>query len=135
MMTRCVTVAVENKPGALANICNLLAKENVNIEAFNSEGNGELGFIRLVTNNPDKCTQTLKKGGFAVTTTETFEVSLANRPGELARLCKQLAERNVNIESAFGTAPSTGEGRIVFRVNNPEAARTILGATTMATAR
>ena len=134
-MTRTVTIAVENKPGALANVCNLLAKEQVNIDAFHSEGTGELGFVRIVTNNPDRCTQVLKKNGFTCTTTETFEVTVPNRPGELARICARLAEKNVNIDSAFGTTPPTGDGRIVFRVNNPEAARSILSTTPIAAVR
>lgn len=125
-MTRTVTIPLENKPGTLASICNTLAKEKINIEAFCSEGIGEVGFVRLLTDDPEKCAAVLKRQGLPVTTTETFEITVTNKPGELARVCEELGRSNVNIESAFGTAPEgESEGRIVFRVNNPEAARRV----------
>lgn len=125
-MTRTITVPVENKPGTLANICKALAKENINIEAFCSEGFGETGFVRLLTSDPEKCAAVLKRQGLPVTTTETFEITVPNKPGELARVCAELGRNNVNIESAFGTAAEgESDGRIVFHVNNPEAARRV----------
>lgn len=122
-MTRTLTVPLENTPGSLSTVCRLLGKEKINIEAFEVGGIGEMGFARLVTSNPEKAEKVLRSQGFPVTSTETLEATLPNRPGELARICDALTDAGVNIESAYGTNPTAGDGRIVFRVDNVEEAK------------
>lgn len=136
IVTHIVTVPLENKPGSLASVTRLLGKEGVNIDAFTAETVGELGFLRIVTANPEKASKVLTKNGYPVSTSEILEISVPNKPGELSRVCETLAKANVNIESAFGAVPgNAAEGRVLIRVNNAEAARRALGPQAVATVR
>lgn len=125
--SKIVTVPLENTPGTLAEVTRILAKEKINIEAVESDSIGEIGFVRLVTNNPDRTQKILRSAGYPVTTSELVEITLANKPGELARVCKSLADSNINIEGLWGSAgTSGGTGRVVIRVGDPIRARDLL---------
>lgn len=125
--TKLITATLENKPGTLAQVTKVLAKENINVEAVECNAIGEIGFVRLITNNPDKTEKALKKQGYTVATVDCVETTLPNKPGELTRICQALADADVNIEACFAsTTPTPNEGRIVFKVDNPEAAQRVL---------
>jgi hypothetical protein len=48
---RQVTVALENRPGQLATICNILSENAVNIEAISVIDSIEQGVVRLITSD------------------------------------------------------------------------------------
>ncbi len=128
---RCCTVPLANKPGQLAEVTRALADEKINIEAFESEGLGEVGYVRLYTSDADKTENILRKKGFACIGTQLVEATLPNRPGELTKVCRALAEADINIESCFGTAGTgPGEGRILLRVSDAARARKVIDETT-----
>lgn len=54
-----------------------------------------------------------------------FAVLLEDRPGTLGRMCRALAEREVNIV-AFQSVPSEGKGLVRFVADNPATARKAL---------
>jgi hypothetical protein len=58
-------------------------------------------------------------------TTKEFTIHLEDRPGTLARVCRTLADYNVNIV-AFQAARAEGSGLVRFVVDNASAARKAL---------
>ena len=60
----------------------------------------------------------------ASTATE-FNIRLADRPGTLGKLCRALADRNVNI-LAFQSIPLQGESLVRLVVNDPAASKQVL---------
>jgi hypothetical protein len=54
-----------------------------------------------------------------------FNIRLADRPGTLGKLCRVLADRNVNI-LAFQSVPLQGESLVRLVVNDPAAAKKVL---------
>ena len=119
------SIALENRPGNLHRVLRTLSAAGINILGVSSEGVGGLGFVHLVSDTTTKAHLVLKRAGFNVFETPVFNVDLANRPGELARLTKALAERGVNIVQIYGTT-SGHVGRLLFTVNEPEKARPII---------
>lgn len=52
---------------------------------------------------------------------------LLNRPGELTRLCRTLAEADINISYAYCTArPDQNSGCLVIKTDDPERALEVL---------
>jgi len=60
----------------------------------------------------------------ASTATE-FNIRLTDRPGTLGKLCRALADRNVNI-LAFQSIPLQGESLVRLVVNDPAASKQVL---------
>jgi hypothetical protein len=58
-------------------------------------------------------------------TAKELNIRVADRPGTLGRLCRALADRNVNI-LAFQSVPLEGEGLVRLIVNDPAGAKQIL---------
>lgn len=119
------SIPLENKPGALHRVLRSLSAAGVNILGVSSEGVGGLGFVHLVSDTGVKALSVLKRAGFDVFEAPVFNVDLANRPGELARLTKALAEQGVNIVQIYGTT-SGQVGRLLFTVDSPEKAKPLL---------
>ena len=58
-------------------------------------------------------------------TTKEFAIEMDNRPGTLAKTCRALADRGVNI-LAFQSFPSEGKSQVCIVVDNPKTAKTVL---------
>ena len=127
-MVKILNVALENHPGSLAEILDILARAEINVDALEAEAQGDFGTVRLFTAKPDLAAQLLRQDGYDVVESDVLEIILPNRYGELVRLARRLAEGHVNVVSLFGTSPpGGGDGRFLLRVNNADAARKVLG--------
>jgi len=88
-----LTVALENRPGRLAQVANVLADAKVNILALLGSSAGTQGSVQVVVDNVNRAKKALAGTGllYAEGTLEEFE--LANKPGALAQLASRLARK------------------------------------------
>lgn len=93
------SLKLENRPGALAEVCSQLAAKAVNIEAILTSA----GTVRLVLNSPETGRKVLESIGLRFTEEPAFAVRLSDRPGALGRITRKLAENNINIDYAYGS--------------------------------
>ena len=91
------TVFLPNKPGSLSRFVELFAKENINIIGIASEIHDESGVIRIAIDLDKKLSYILTGAGFTTLESTIISVDLENKPGELLKLTKLLAENNINI--------------------------------------
>lgn len=116
---RQLTVAIENQPGRLAAIGNILGTHGINIKDLTIVDNIEQGVVRFVCSDPANCRGLLVENGMYVVEADVLTVDLADAPGRLARLTRALAENGINIDYAYG---SEGAGeqqmRLVMKVSN-----------------
>lgn len=121
-------MALENHPGSMADILEILSRAEINVEAIEAEAQGDFGTIRLLCGKPALAADLLRQDGYDVVEADGIELVLPNRYGELARLARKLADSKVNVVSLFGTStPGSPEGRLLLRVNDAAAARKALG--------
>lgn len=125
-MPKQLTVLIENRPGALAQLTGTLAEAGVNITSIMLEGSLEFGVARLHVDDYTKGRKALESEGFQVQEGEVISLPLRNEPGALSEVCEKLGEAQVNIESIFGTTDSGDKPRLVIKVDDHETARDIL---------
>lgn len=125
-MARQLTVLIENRPGALAEMTGVLAEEDINIESIMVEGEHDFGFARIRAHPLRDAETALKEEGFQVRTGEVLTLALPNKPGALHGVLESLAKEEVNIENLYGTADGGDEPELVILVDDPEKAREIL---------
>jgi hypothetical protein len=120
------TIALENKPGELASLCGKFSKNNVNIEAISVINTQEMGFVRIVADNAEKASVSLK--GYNSAKEEVAAVKITNKPGELAKLARTLSENDINIEYTYGSAAGSGDSVLILKVSDISKAQQVLGS-------
>lgn len=121
---QCCVIA-PNEPGMLAKMTQILSKEGVNIECMLAETLGSLCCYRFMCDKDGGLRKKLENAGFQMVEDEVFCLELPNRPGELNKLCKMLAEEEIDVRYMHGTShgPVT---KVVLSVDQPDAAARIV---------
>ncbi|HEY0793823.1 MAG TPA: ACT domain-containing protein [Chthoniobacterales bacterium] len=124
---RQITIALENEPGQLARVSELLATHRINIEAISILDSIEQGVIRLLVSDPPTCLQLLRKQGFYVIEGEVVVLDVQDRVGKLAQICGDLAEARINIDYVYGSVEHPGAPmRMVLKTSDIVRTRQIL---------
>lgn len=114
-----LTVRVQNMPGALGRLCQVLADERVNILALSLEPTGNL---HLLVDNPVHAAGLLRDRHYQVSERDVLYTTVPNVPGALARVTAMLAAEGVNLEYAFVTTVD-GQPMAAVVAGVPDAAR------------
>ncbi|MBQ3442264.1 MAG: ACT domain-containing protein [Selenomonadaceae bacterium] len=120
-----VSVFLENKPGTLNKLTEVLADNNVNIRALSLAETSEFGIVRMLVNDVFEATTVLKENHFVATLTPVLAYAIADEAGDLNKLLKKFSEIEVNIEYMYAFA---GKERayMIFRVNDTKKAEALL---------
>ncbi|MDW7732021.1 MAG: ACT domain-containing protein [Methanolobus sp.] len=121
-----ISLFAENKPGRLANIASNFRKAGINIRAFTIAEAGDFGIIRMVVDRPGHAHDVLHDAGFTVSETNVLGVEMEDVPGGLGKIADVLGEKNINIDYAYAFVTKTEKALLILRVNNIEAAITVL---------
>ncbi len=121
-----ITILVEDRPGALADICEAFGRSGVNIKAISAEGLGEAGVIRIVTEDVNTAKRALDREGFSHRVAEIVSIRLPDKPGELGKVTRRLADEEINIQYIYILGREKGVTDIALRVGDVENARIVL---------
>ena len=112
-----LNLRLPNSPGALADVCRLLANERVDILAMSLDGSGQL---RMVVDNHVHGGSMLREHHHQVTERDVIVLALPNAPGALASVLRLVGEGSVNLEYAYGgTAEGSQTASVVIGVDDP----------------
>jgi hypothetical protein len=119
-----IIVIVDDEPGTLAGIGELLGRSGVNIETLCASSHNGQGVVHLVADDGDDAAEVLQANGYKVEQTRAvLTATLDDRPGELGRYCRRLASAGVAISSAYVARRANGETELIFAVDDVEAAQ------------
>ncbi|MFA6564555.1 MAG: ACT domain-containing protein [Verrucomicrobiia bacterium] len=111
-----LSVFLANKPGTLADVCDTLAAEKVNIFAMTISDTVDHAVVRLICSDPRKALEIFEDRGTLVVDQQVLMVEIKNHPGAIAEIGRKMAARNVNIEYAYCAAATTAKtGLLVIR--------------------
>ena len=121
-MAKQLTIFLENRPGRMKSISDVLLENNLNIWAFTIQDRGEFGLMKIIVDKPDEAHLALVDRGFACVLKEVLAVTAENdQPGNLDKLTTALLERNVNIKDAYGfVSPKSRQGICFMEFENPD---------------
>lgn len=118
-----LSIMLENKRGALAELCSALAKVAVNIQALMVPEQPGMAPVRLVVNNLDAARKVLSGLGLKYTEGDVIAVRVSDKPGALGKLTRKLADHNVDVKYAYGSIlKGSGDAIIILAVSDVEAA-------------
>jgi hypothetical protein len=114
-----LTVKLHNTPGALAQVCRILADERVNILACSVEKDGT---TRLVVDNPVHAAGTLREHHYEVAERDVLYIEIPNGPGALSGVARLLADAGVNLDYVYGSV-ADGAATAAIVAGVPDAQR------------
>jgi hypothetical protein len=95
-------VVSSNEIGSLASVAEALGAVGVNIEAVSAYGLDNKAIFRVITNDVSTAIKALSKlPGISIREADTLVYKMINRPGELGKIARKLANRGVNLESLY----------------------------------
>ena len=75
--------------------------------------------IRMITDNPDKAVEVLRKTGYQVKIQEVIGMVLDNRPGILNDVSRKFGDAGINISYTYGSGFSNSENALfIFKVSD-----------------
>jgi hypothetical protein len=117
-------LSLQNNPGTLARMCQVLADEHVNIVAIDITQ----GFVvRMVVDNPVHGAAVLRERHYQVDEREVLYTTTPNDPGALGRFARLIAEAGINIEYLYATASEEADMAAVI-VGVPDVRRAAAAA-------
>ena len=124
-----LSVFLENRVGALADLCRLISARSINLLAICAIDTVEEAVLRIVAEDGTAARDALTQAGFQVLETEVLLVELENTPGATGRLAATLAEAGVNIDYLYASVPpSSKSANLVLRTHQLAEAERILRA-------
>ena len=118
---------LSNRPGALAKVCEELAKAEINIHALSISDTVDHSIVRMVVSDTTKALMLLGEGGMIALEAEVLMIESDNAPGTLATIAEHLAKARVNIEYAYlATSARSNTGLMILRPSNMESAQAAL---------
>jgi hypothetical protein len=122
-----LAVFLSNRPGALARVCDALAKAEINIHALAISDSVDHSVVRMVLSDPTKALMLLGESGVLALENDVVMIESDNEPGTLAKIAERLAAANVNIEYAYlATSPKSDKGLMILRPSDVDKAQRAL---------
>ena len=125
-----ISAFVENKPGKLEMLTEILSKNNINMRAFSLAETSEFGIARIIADDTELASACLTREGIIHTVTKVLGAMIPDEPGGLNRVLGVLSKAGVNIEymyAVFG-GKDMPHAYMIFHVRDAEAAASALAA-------
>lgn len=118
MITKQISVFVENRPGRLAEVTEAIAQSGINIRALSIADTTNFGILRIIADKPNDVEKLLHNMGMTVSITSVLAVKLEDKPGSLAAVLKLLATENIAIEYmyAFLSKEGVSNAYVIMRI-------------------
>ncbi|HSK11133.1 MAG TPA: ACT domain-containing protein [Vicinamibacterales bacterium] len=114
-----LTLRLQNSPGMLARVCQVIANERINIVAINL---ASPLVVRVVVDNPTHAAGVLREHHYHVEERDVIYTETSNDPGALLRITRLIADAGVNVEYLYATAIE-GQSMASVVVGVPDAER------------
>lgn len=130
MKIKQLSVFVENQPGRLVAILEVLAKKQISIRALSISETGEFGIIRMILDNTEEGLEALRQAGFVARTDWLLCAEIPDVPGGLMNsVAAPLAKAGINLEYFYAyIEPSADKAIAVLKTNDIEKAERVLEA-------
>ena len=130
MSIKQISVFVENRPGAMKAMTDVLARNGIDMRALSLAETSDFGIVRIIVDNVYQATTTLKDAGFIHSITPVLAVAIPDEPGGLTHVLDVLSQAQVNVEYmyAFLGGKTAEHAYMIFRVEDEAAAAAALKA-------
>lgn len=122
-----ISISLENVPGALSHVSELLGREGVNIRAISVADTSDISTVRFVVDDPEKAKNILRGNGFNPRETGVLAVETPDHPGGLNAVLKPLRAAGINVHYLYPhLGRVSGNAIVILGVDRTEEAQKVL---------
>ena len=127
MLIKQLSVFVENKPGRLAAVIDVLGKNNIDISALSLADTSEYGIVRLIVNNPEEASKIIRDTGVVVKITDVLAVAMDDTPGGLSKILEVIVAENINVDYMYAFVGAVShKALMIMKTSDAKVAETAL---------
>lgn len=127
MTVKQLSVFVENEPGKMAELAEVLFRHNIDMRAMSMAETKDFGILRMIVDDSYKTSCVLKDEGYILSITPVLAVEVPDAPGGLLKILNVLKENNINIEYMYAfIARKKNAAYMIFRVEDNDKAKSVL---------
>lgn len=126
-----VSVFVENQPGRLESILEVLEEKRISIRALSVSDTAEFGIVRMILEDPESGLASLRDAGFTSRMDWILSAEIPDVPGGLLKtVARPLADAGVNLKYCYAYIEQTGgdKAMVVLKTDDLEKAEQVLKA-------
>ena len=122
-----LSVSLDNVPGALSNVSEILGREGVNIRAISVADTSDISTVRFVVDDPVKARNILKANAYAPRETGVLAVETPDHPGGLVAVLRPLKNAGINVHYLYPhLGRVSGNAIVILGVDRTEEAQKVL---------
>ncbi|HQO38361.1 MAG TPA: acetolactate synthase [Candidatus Omnitrophota bacterium] len=126
-MARELNIFVENRPGRLRSVAEVLSLNKINVRTMTLADRGEFGLMKMIVDKPQEALLALQDKGFACAIKDILAIALKDKPGSFLKLADLLYTHKVNVLDAYGfVIESSKQAVFCVEVKDPSAIKKIL---------
>ena len=127
MFIKQISIVLDNVPGAMSHVSEILGREGVNIRAISVADTSDISTVRFVVDDPVKAVNILKANGFSTKETDVLAVETPDHPGGLNAVLKPLNAANINVHYLYPHLGRVGgQAVVILGVDKLEEAQKVL---------
>jgi hypothetical protein len=127
MFIKQISIVLDNVPGTMSHVSEILGREGVNIRAISVADTSDISTVRFVVDDPVKALNILKANGFSTKETDVLAVETPDHPGGLNAVLKPLKTANINVHYLYPHLGRVGgQAVVILGVDNLEEAQKVL---------
>lgn len=125
-----ISAFLENRPGRLLYLLNVIAEAGINLVAHNIVDASDFGIAHLLVDSPERAIQVIRSAGITSSSTAVLQVAVPNEPGAFVeRVLVPLANAQINISYSYAySTPSSDQVHIVLKVDDMDEGEKVLAS-------
>ncbi len=122
MVTKQISVFIENRKGRLGEILDVLKNSDVNILSMSLADTSDYGILRILSDKPEQGKAALTDAGFSSMLTDVFILEIPHEPGGLQAVLRVVSDEELSVEYMYGLSVKGSDASIVVKTSDLEKA-------------
>lgn len=127
MILKQISIFIENAPGRLYEVTNILGEAGINLRALSLVDKGDFGVLRLLVSDIATARRLMMEKQMPARVDDVVAAEIDDTPGSLAKILKPLATAHVNVLYMYAFVGfSRGRAVMIFKFSDNQKAIKIL---------
>ena len=130
MSVKQISIFVENRPGAMHEMTNVLAENKIDMRALSLAETEGFGIVRIIVDDAYEATTVLKDAGDINKLTPVVVVAIPDETGGLNKVLSLFTDNEINVDYMYAIlgGKEINEAYMIFKVDDPKKAESVLRA-------